>query len=124
MIVDGHDECDLSFYDWKIESWKPFGFDHVWPPQATQADVFSDIEPLIASVAGNTSTSRLRLAHILVSYLVCLLFFSLLHVYSLQRDIMFAYSLTVKLALVRRTPWKGMAPTTVSTIVRFRSYSS
>jgi chromosome segregation ATPase len=52
VIVDGHDESELSCYDWKVESWKPFGFDHVWPPEATQADVFSDVEPLIASVAG------------------------------------------------------------------------
>lgn len=51
MILDATDESELSCFDWKMDSWKPFAFDHVWPPEASQADVFADVEPMIASVA-------------------------------------------------------------------------
>jgi len=34
------------------DAWKSFIFDRVWREDASQADVFSDIEPLAVSVAG------------------------------------------------------------------------
>ena len=36
-------------------SWRTFQFDKVWDEYSTQADVFSDIEPLALSVVGTNS---------------------------------------------------------------------
>lgn len=31
-----------------METWKTFMFDRVWRADATQADVFSDVEPMVS----------------------------------------------------------------------------
>lgn len=36
----------------RSESWKSFAFDRVWKCDSNQADIFSDIEPLVMSVTG------------------------------------------------------------------------
>lgn len=52
VIIDATDESELLCFDWKSEYWKSFTFDRVWRPELNQADVFSDVEPLILSVLG------------------------------------------------------------------------
>lgn len=61
IIVDPTDDAELLCFDAKTEFWKPFVFDRVWPLNATQADVFCDMEPLVLSVLGmEFVTTKLR----------------------------------------------------------------
>ena len=50
VIIDSSDDTELLCYDHRSDSWKSFVFDRVWKADATQADVFSDIEPLVISI--------------------------------------------------------------------------
>lgn len=52
LIVDASDDSELLCFDSKTDFWKPFVFDRVWPVDATQADVFLDMEPLVLAVLG------------------------------------------------------------------------
>jgi hypothetical protein len=53
----GHSECvdamsdrELALFDRRGGVWRDYGFDRVWRPEATQREVFSDIEPLVLSL--------------------------------------------------------------------------
>ena len=53
----GHSECvdvmsdrELAVFDRRGGMWRDYGFDRVWRPEATQREVFSDIEPLVLSM--------------------------------------------------------------------------
>jgi hypothetical protein len=50
ICVDVLDENELACYDGKSEQWRSFAFDRVWKLDATQAEVFADVEPLVMSV--------------------------------------------------------------------------
>ena len=50
IILDATDENELSCFDWKLDLWKPYVFDQVWKPEATQGEVFADVEPMIAAL--------------------------------------------------------------------------
>ena len=59
VCVDVSDDDQLSCYDKRNETWRSFAFDRVWPLDATQEDVFSDIEPLLLSVTEGYNTCLL-----------------------------------------------------------------
>lgn len=59
VCVDVSDDDQLSCYDKRNEIWRSFAFDRVWPLDATQEDVFSDIEPLLLSVTEGYNTCLL-----------------------------------------------------------------
>ena len=56
ICVDVTDENEISCYDRRAELWRSFVFDRVWPFDATQAEVFSDVEPLVLSVTEGFNT--------------------------------------------------------------------
>jgi kinesin family protein C1 len=51
IIVDTLDDSELMFYESRIDTWKSFAFDRVWKADRNQVDVFSDVEPIVISVA-------------------------------------------------------------------------
>lgn len=55
--MDVIDETELSCYDKRTHTWRSFHFDRVWDEDATQADVFADIEPLALSVVDGYNAS-------------------------------------------------------------------
>ena len=59
VCVDISDDDQLSCYDKRNEPWKSFAFDRVWPLDATQEEVFSDMEPLLLSVTEGYNTCLL-----------------------------------------------------------------
>jgi Kinesin motor domain len=59
VCVDISDDDQLSCYDKRNETWKSFAFDRVWPLDATQEEVFSDMEPLLLSVTEGYNTCLL-----------------------------------------------------------------
>lgn len=58
LIVDASDDSELLCFDSKTEFWKPFVFDRVWSVDATQTDVFLDMEPLVLAVLGMSRCCR------------------------------------------------------------------
>ncbi len=51
VVLDNpFNESTVAFFAIKSFEWIPYEFDHHWSYDSTQADVFQDIEPLIASV--------------------------------------------------------------------------
>ena len=56
VCLDVSDENEISCYDRRAELWRSFVFDRVWPFDATQAEVFSDVEPLVLSVTEGFNT--------------------------------------------------------------------
>ena len=56
VCVDVSNENEISCYDKRAELWKSFSFDRVWPFETTQAEVFSDVEPLVLSVTEGFNT--------------------------------------------------------------------
>lgn len=48
--VDVLSNREVALYDRKGAIWRDYGFDKVWRPEATQKEVFSDIEPLVQSL--------------------------------------------------------------------------
>ena len=56
VCVAVSDENEISCYDRRAELWRSFVFDRVWPFDATQAEVFGDVEPLVLSVTEGFNT--------------------------------------------------------------------
>ncbi len=50
ICVDVIDDNEVACYDRRSEMWRSFSFDRVWRIDASQADVFADVEPLVMSV--------------------------------------------------------------------------
>eukprot|EP01041_Mallomonas_annulata_P000819 gene819-1595_t len=50
--VEAVDDCELACNDRRYGAWRSFAFDKVWGSEATQSEVFSDVEPLALSVNG------------------------------------------------------------------------
>jgi len=50
ICLDVVGETELACFDKRTHMWRTFHFDKVWDEDATQADVFADIEPLALSV--------------------------------------------------------------------------
>ena len=59
VCVDISDDDQLSCYDKRNETWRSFAFDRVWPLDATQEEVFGDMEPLLLSVTEGYNTCLL-----------------------------------------------------------------
>ena len=49
ICLDVVDDKEIAMYDKRISIWKSFEFDKVWDEDATQLDVFVDVEPLALS---------------------------------------------------------------------------
>jgi hypothetical protein len=56
ICIDVTDDNEVCCYDRRVESWKSFVFDRVWPVDATQGEVFADVEPLVLSVVEGYNT--------------------------------------------------------------------
>jgi hypothetical protein len=56
ICVDVTDDNEVCCYDRRADSWKSFVFDRVWPVDATQGEVFADVEPLVLSVVEGYNT--------------------------------------------------------------------
>lgn len=49
-VVEALSETELACFDKGRRSWRPFAFDRVLPPHASQQDVFREVEPLAMAV--------------------------------------------------------------------------
>jgi len=49
-VIESLSETEVGCKDSRTNKWKSFGFDKVWGPDQTQANVFQDVEPLALSV--------------------------------------------------------------------------
>ena len=59
ICVDVLDNCEVTCFDNRAETWRSFVYDRVWAPDATQSNVFADIEPMILSVVEGFNTCLL-----------------------------------------------------------------
>ena len=59
MCIDVIDDCELVCFDRRADQWRSFVFDRAFHKDASQADVFSDIEPIVLSVVEGFNTCLL-----------------------------------------------------------------
>jgi hypothetical protein len=120
-VAQSLSETELGLFDERTRTWKSFVFDKIWGQDASQKDVFQDVEPMALSVIDgyNSCIFAYGQVRLFASCFVCMLaLFRLLTIV--------LFFLANRLVVVRLIRWRATRKTTSMVLAneRFTSYSA
>ena len=120
-VAQSLSETELGLFDERTRTWKSFVFEKIWGQDASQKDVFQDVEPMALSVIDgyNSCIFAYGQVRLFASCFVCMLaLFRLLTIV--------LFFLANRLVVVRLIRWRATRKTTSMVLAneRFTSYSA